>query len=82
MKDRPKCFLFNMRRGTYPIIHIENLSEQLPSMTDPFNLSSARNSNDNSMCCALKINNGDVYTVEEEIAEVWDKSKSGLNILN
>ena len=80
LKNKPKFYLFNMCRGTYPNIELDKLSEQLPSMTDLFNMCYAPNDKNIPSCYFFHLSKDSLMKTRAETkVQISNMSAFGKN---
>jgi len=77
LKNRPKGFLFNMCRGSFSNMDLEEMNNKLPSLTDLFS-SWYSHSGDDPKFKFFKFSKNNYQTFEEELAAVRGTTVAGI----
>ena len=70
LQDRPKCYLFNMCRGTYPNIRIQQDGAAFGSMADHAKECFALDSQNNEKCCGFSLSEDHFHEFKEDAKRV------------
>lgn len=73
MKDRPKCYLFNMCRGTNPNVLIRQASKTFNSLVDHAQECNLSDSQNNIECCGFNLTEDGFLAFEEDAKRVHNE---------